>query len=78
MAFAKNCFRFFSKESGHFNKTADKNRERIPGKTRRREKMEKYEKPSMEIVDLEDEVILTSGCIGGTSDPDEGPGMEDF
>ena len=33
--------------------------------------MEKYERPVMEIVDLENEVILTSGC--DSTDPNEGP-----
>ena len=35
--------------------------------------MEKYERPVMEIVDLENEVILTSGC-----DENEPGMMEDF
>ena len=39
--------------------------------------MEKYERPVMEIVDLENEVILTSGC-SGTPDENEPGMMEDF
>ena len=48
------------------------------GKTLRKEKMEKYEKPIMEIVELNSDVILTSGCSAGTSDPNETHIMEDF
>lgn len=40
--------------------------------------MEKYEKPVMEIVDLENDVITASGCVGGTPSPNEGPDMQDI
>ena len=44
------------------------------GKTLRKEKMEKYEKPIMEIVELNSDVILTSGCsLQGGSEGNEGP-----
>ena len=48
------------------------------GKTLRKENMEKYEKPIMEIVELNSDVILTSGCEGGTADTDEGPRTDIF
>lgn len=40
--------------------------------------MEKYEKPIMEIVELNSDVILTSICVGGTADTNEGPDTHTF
>ena len=48
------------------------------GKTLRKENMEKYEKPIMEIVELNSDVILTSVCVGGTADTNEGPDTHTF
>ena len=46
------------------------------GESRRKEiKMEKYEKPGMEIVELINEVILTSNC--GTPDENEAGSLAD-
>ena len=40
--------------------------------------MEKYEKPNMEVVELEKDVITASVCVGGTPDQNEGPDGVEF